>query len=315
MDMIPRDKIPIIRSLDSIMKTTHLFTGLTFALVAFSASSQPIAKTFKPYPINNGYNFYLYGDGCNQPNLSQNYPYRAESRNPSNGNSLVNTGCYATDETHVFFMSKNGNTVIDAATIPLTAFEKIPNQQANGVMNQFANACYSSLESEPTLASIKNKIPLSGGRPSLEMLSNDAKPSKNEKKAIADWELGLSKCNEQIKNGRTANLSIQENQLLQNSFLSLRSLIADLYAGKLSYGQFLKAKQITDASTATQMAEISAQNQRDRNRQAQLERQNQLQEQALQEQKRTTDAINGVTQNQQNQESINRGLYILKNGL
>ena len=190
--------------------------------------------------------------------------------------------------------------------------------QGTAIAQAGANNCYLMLESQQLLVPIRNKVPLAGGKPSLEMLANDAKPTKAEKKAIGDWEQGLSQCNEQAKNWGNANMNPQANQILQNNFSALRSLIADLYVGKISYGKFLKDKQANDSATSAQITEVAMKTQAENQRQAQIQEQSarmqRLQEESIEQQKRAADAINGATQYQQNQDMMNRGLYILKNG-
>ena len=265
-------------------------------------TSEPIAKTTSMYWGSHHRAFFLFQDKCPQKDLAQRYGYRAEFHDKKFQTPLsVVNACYFRDSnTDVFFMSLDGGKEIRMPYGYFESLEKtnVTSTVAAPVNQSLANNCYQSLEGQQSLLAIKNKVPLSGGRPTLDMLANDTKPTKIERKAIADWEAALSQCNEHAKNWSNANLNPQVSQLLQNNFNALRSLIADLYAGKISYGKFLKDKQVSDSATSAQITEVSikiqAENQRrteENQRQLQFkQQQQQAQQQAQQAQQQAQQA-------------------------
>ena len=216
------------------MKAIYISLGIFLVAIGpevFAQSqnmaSEPIAKSSSMYWDHNQRTFYLFRDKCPQKDLAQRYGYRAEFHDKKFQTvvSVINACYFLESNNDAFFIPVDGGKEI---RIPYAYFEYLHKSNiaptvAKSTHHSSANNCYQSLESQQSLSPIRNKVPLAGGKPSLEMLANDSKPNKSEKKAIGEWEAGLSQCNELAKDWGNSNLNPQANQLLQNNFTALRS--------------------------------------------------------------------------------------------
>ena len=146
-------------------------------------------------------------------------------------------------------------------------------------------ACFASIESKPELKSIKSKVALSDVRKqNIEMLANDKKPTKSEKAAISSWVTLVEQCVAEGSRWRQQNTQPQVNSLFVQYFSDLKSLSADLYSGKISYGKFAKeraaagAKLIADITDINQKALVQRKAQDDELRAQQEKREQQARE-------------------------------------
>ncbi len=104
-------------------------------------------------------------------------------------------------------------------------------------------ACVSELGEDARFLSLFKKAPLdiSKGQP-LEVLANPSKPTTKEKAVILILVSEIDRCTALGADWRKQNYPASINGY-SNSYQSfLRSAIADLYAGKLSFGDFAKAR-------------------------------------------------------------------------
>lgn len=104
-------------------------------------------------------------------------------------------------------------------------------------------ACIQQLGGDERLQALFKKAPLdiSKGQP-LEVLANQSKATAKEKAALSILVSELDRCTELGADWRKQNYPASINGY-GNSYQSfLRSAIADLYAGKLSFGDFAKAR-------------------------------------------------------------------------
>jgi hypothetical protein len=104
-------------------------------------------------------------------------------------------------------------------------------------------ACAQEIENKPELQIIKDKVALLDARKqTLEMLSNNAKPTKEEKSAISKWDTYLTQCIDIGREFRKSYRSPKQVAVIEENASEHKNLTAELYAGKLSYGSYAKAR-------------------------------------------------------------------------
>jgi hypothetical protein len=105
------------------------------------------------------------------------------------------------------------------------------------------DACIANLPTQKELQILKGKIDLVSGPVSLETLSNTKKPTQNEKLAILAFDKTVEQCRELGKEWRIKNVPSTVNSMVDSAFSSLKLLLAELYAGRTTYGDFAKNRQ------------------------------------------------------------------------
>ena len=105
------------------------------------------------------------------------------------------------------------------------------------------DACIANLPTQKELQILKGKIDLVSGPVSLETLSNNKKPTQNEKLAILAFDKTVEQCRELGKDWRIKNVPPTINGMVDSAFSSLKLLLAELYAGRITYGDFAKNRQ------------------------------------------------------------------------
>lgn len=102
--------------------------------------------------------------------------------------------------------------------------------------------CVAKIESQKELQILKGKIELSESDQLLEILANDSRPTENERKAISIWVSEHQKCDrageEWLNSGFSPALTARFNKARADVYF----LAADLYAKKISYGDFAKGQ-------------------------------------------------------------------------
>ncbi|PXX33702.1 tetratricopeptide repeat protein [Undibacterium pigrum] len=164
---------------------------------------------------------------------------------------------------------------------------------------QESRICLNKLSDDARTKSLAGKFsPFGGDSVPMEMLANTGKPNVKEKAAlsyvVAEWE----KCINIQAEPRKKYLPPEANTIISTYRLDLRSGFADLYSGKLSYGdmarvrakldielkqkidslsakiqaqEFAEAKQRQDAEAQQRYAEAQNQQQREAEKQRQAE--------------------------------------------
>jgi hypothetical protein len=99
------------------------------------------------------------------------------------------------------------------------------------------------MPTQKELQILKGKIDLLKGPVSLETLSNNKKPTQNEKVAILAFDKAVEQCRELGKEWRIKNVPSTVNSMVDSAFSSLKLLLAELYAGRTTYGDFAKNRQ------------------------------------------------------------------------
>lgn len=108
-------------------------------------------------------------------------------------------------------------------------------------------ACFNAMADNPSLAPLQGKIVLKiGDHPGLSMLSDDRRPTKREKEAIEVWGREAQRCFDTGHDYRAGAYTPVVATLIDESMHSLDVLAAELYAGKLTYGQFNQQRQAND---------------------------------------------------------------------
>jgi len=150
--------------------------------------------------------------------------------------------------------------------------------------------CISNLANNPELMVIRTKVALGGlDTQTVEMLANSQKPNASEKVALLKWDSLRQPCikmsQEWLSQYGEQNISVI-NDRVANEF---KVLLADLYAGKITYGEFAKGRQVITGKANIDAQAAYQQNQAYADQQRQQSEQNRLQRQALRNQQ---DAIN-----------------------
>ena len=151
--------------------------------------------------------------------------------------------------------------------------------------------CFSALESNPELQILKGKVALGNvSGQNLEILANDKKPSPAEKSALAKWDALRQPCikqsSEWSQSHYAPNIAVISDRLKSQ----FNSLLADLYGGKITYGQFAKARQANLDNAKAEAVNLNQQNQN-------ANIQNQQQQQQLNQQVQQAEAQNQAQRN------------------
>ena len=156
--------------------------------------------------------------------------------------------------------------------------------------------CFNGLENNPELQAIKGKVALGtiDGQ-TLEMLASDKRPNSVEKNAISKWDTLRQPCNKVSQDWWNSRVPQNVAVIISKVQSEFKSLLADLYAGRITYGQFAKNRLAISEKAKVEAVNANQQNQMAQNQQAQIDRQNAQAEAQIQEQKRQA-AINAYTQ-------------------
>lgn len=104
--------------------------------------------------------------------------------------------------------------------------------------------CKTMYETDPRLDSLRSYVNFSGKTDSIEQLSSTKKPTAKEKQAILVWDEISSQCiSDRIGLYAKYNAPAGFAQNTREFGMQQKQLRADLWAGKISYGDFLKATQ------------------------------------------------------------------------
>ena len=139
--------------------------------------------------------------------------------------------------------------------------------------------CFNALENVSELQPLKGKVALGNiNSQTIEILANDNKPNKSEKSALLKWDELRKPCVKQSMEWSNSNFAPNIAILIDRLRSQFQANLADLYAGKITYGQFAKARQANVDDLKAQAANINQQNQNSYNQQQQ--RQQELNQQA-----------------------------------
>jgi len=122
-------------------------------------------------------------------------------------------------------------------------------------------ACIEGLKANTDLQGLYKKMPLDVSKgQSLEVLSNNTKPNATEKKHILKFMDLIEGCSSEGSEWRTKNYPLVINNLGAKYQSDIKIAIADLYSGKLTFGELAKTrtKTMTDfmANLLSEVAKI-----------------------------------------------------------
>lgn len=122
--------------------------------------------------------------------------------------------------------------------------------------------CNSELSNNPELQILKSKVALGNiDGQTLEILSNDKKPTLAEKNALLKWDSLRQPCVEQSRAWYQAHQPLTVVAIFDKLQSQFKINLSDLYAGKISYGQFAKLRQANADNAKTEAANVIQQNQ------------------------------------------------------
>lgn len=126
-------------------------------------------------------------------------------------------------------------------------------QNSAALMAQ-GNQCYEEMKANPALNPIKGKVAFNVNEQTLQMLSNINKPTAKEKQAIALWDEKRQECSRYWDAAYpSTNTPAVFNAISSANKTATQNLIANLYAGKITYGEFAKQrKELHDRTLAAQ---------------------------------------------------------------
>lgn len=150
--------------------------------------------------------------------------------------------------------------------------------------------CISNLASNPELMVIRTKVALGGlDTQTVEMLANSQKPNASEKAALLKWDSFRQPCikmsQEWLAKYGQPNISVI-NDRVSSEF---KVLLSDLYAGKITYGEFAKSREVIIGKANSDAQAAYQQNRAYDDQQRQQYEQNVMQKKALRNQQ---EAIN-----------------------
>lgn len=175
--------------------------------------------------------------------------------------------------------------------------------------------CIAAIAASNEFDAIKGKMALgSVDDQTLEILANVKKPTKTEKAQIARWVARRQSCMDASLDWYRSYFGLEIAELVSSTFKANLSIIADLYAGKLTYGDCAKQRARVDAEarerlvaiiqrlTEKRAAAIQQQQQQEaaiKQQEASAEAQRQQQEAAFREQRRQQEAAINEQRRQQ----------------
>lgn len=140
-------------------------------------------------------------------------------------------------------------------------------------------ACIEQIKNDPRLKSLWGKYPFDPSKGlSLEVMSNRHKPNADDRAALSYLATEGERCFDLGADWRMANYPVQISALLTTYRVDALSAMADLYAGRITFGEMAKTRARLTSDLTTQAeavvsklkADRAAEEQRQRDRAAQL---------------------------------------------
>ena len=152
--------------------------------------------------------------------------------------------------------------------------------------------CYALLWDKPELRALPDKFLTS--TPTVVMLADPGRPTEAERAAISAYVDAVDDCCLLGQSWRQRNYPAALNALLIQQWTRQKALIAQLYGGKITYGDFANAQSADDAKFQAEFAElaqkIQAEQAQRRQAQRQYEQQQSQAEQAIRAQEQAAQA-------------------------
>lgn len=113
--------------------------------------------------------------------------------------------------------------------------------------------CFIEAGKEESLSPLREKIAFGGvDKQKFEMLANGEFPTEEEKALILLWVNLRIDCMKRYEALREIDMHPVARSILEQGNTELVSLTADLYSGKITYGQFAKARAANSAKYVAQ---------------------------------------------------------------
>lgn len=131
--------------------------------------------------------------------------------------------------------------------------------QYNAELEALGQACKNQFLTDPRLDPLRSHINFGKEDDSLEQLASTKKPTTKEKAAILAWDEISSSCaNDRVKLFEKYNAPLGFAQNFRKFRDAQQQLRANLWAGKISYGQYLKAAKENYATLNKDNQELEA---------------------------------------------------------
>lgn len=130
----------------------------------------------------------------------------------------------------------------------------------SGAIAQLANdpstPCFRQIVNDNRFGPLRDSLGMSSRASdiTIEMMSNNRRPIEDEKRIISIWAAERDRCLEMGRRWRADNVPPQLKALIDSTHAALKSLIAKLYGGSISYGEFIMARQKNSQEFDTQIA-------------------------------------------------------------
>jgi len=137
--------------------------------------------------------------------------------------------------------------VLAIAVFSCTAFAQFEQDVASGLekKRQEFVACRADVAKNWQSSALESKLPFDGYKtPTLEQLGNHSKPTSKEKTSIANFVNGIDGCDAIGAEWLQKNSPPDLNSLMSYYWSETKYIIADLYAGKITYGDAAKRRAI-----------------------------------------------------------------------
>jgi len=125
---------------------------------------------------------------------------------------------------------------------------------------KIAKQCYDELNQDLKLSRLAPKVGLiQPGRdyyPSIEMLANKSKATKEDKSAISYWGKMRRECDEKYFTATKDRFSAEASILMRERREQIYPLLAKLYNGDVSFGEFNALRQEANSTTIKLLQEI-----------------------------------------------------------
>ena len=103
-------------------------------------------------------------------------------------------------------------------------------------------ACMMQLKDDPRLLALWVKYPFDPSGQSLEVLSSPDKPAADDRASLSYLATEAERCFDLGADWRKANYPVQVSALLETFRVDALSAMADLYAGKITFGEMAKLR-------------------------------------------------------------------------
>ncbi len=115
--------------------------------------------------------------------------------------------------------------------------------------------CFKALADAPELQILQSKAPVSFRKQSFDMLTNEQKPTDIERTAIKTWGQRGEGCialDAEYRQRMPAKIAA----IRQRGYADLLALIAELYSGNLTYGEFARRRAAVNSESKTQYERV-----------------------------------------------------------